>query len=266
VLSKAIRGKEKIERLLQIAARPGGIRYLATRSRDIAMRLFNRKNDPTNRPKFHAKADRRLVLLRDELGILVRNTVRAKPRHTDVLYIGDIAQLAPLPWRGVRLEDVPDPSNSGAFRDFNVNVSDGPRSEASTLVIYATAGFMSVWDRIQDDLDRYFAAGWQQVLIVLITDRFRRLDFAGHSYLLSLLLNNFPRRKYLPHLDVFIAREPGAERPPAPFRSMFEIVARNRSFASMKANNSDQANSPDEFSALVIAIEPKGNKTCEEFG
>jgi hypothetical protein len=240
VLSRVGRSKDFLVHVLRMATRPGGLKYVGARSAEVLLRISG----------FKAEV---LFQACNELRLIVRQRIKAKADNTDFLHIGQIGYYIPSPWRGVRLAHVSDPSQSGTLHEFNVDVPCAPRGRESTLVIYATAGFISVWDRIQEDLDRYFTAGWRQVLIVLIASGFRPLSFADHSYILSLLLNNFPRRKYSSHLDVVVSPEQGE-------RSIRSFVSARfwRTFAGNKRSvvHQDQS-SPDKFSALVITLEPK---------
>ena len=172
------------------------------------------------------------------------------------VYIHPIGRYAPLRNKKARAFDIVDPSQDGSAREFNVRIPADPGSTESTLVIYATAGFMAVWDRIQEDLDGYFAAGWRQVIIVLIQPEFRLLEFATHSYLLSLLLNNFPRRKYLTTLDIF-SEEPFVAT--GPWSRILKRTATHLERIAKRvvaAFKSSESNSPSEFSALVISVKP----------
>ena len=77
----------------------------------------------------------------------------AKPQNICITYIGDIADHV-VPLRGVtRFFNVADLSEQGFKRKFNIRVppNDHP-ADGSTLIIYATAGFLSVWERLQEDL------------------------------------------------------------------------------------------------------------------
>jgi hypothetical protein len=238
--STAIRMKEKLARLLRIAARPGGHKYVAARSTEILLLLCG----------FNAEA---LYQAAGELRLVVLKRIKAEADHTDFLHIGTIGNYAPSPWRGVRLAHVSDPSQACTLHDFNIEIPFEPAGSESTLVIYATAGLLSVWDRIQEDLDRCFAAGWRQILIVLITSGFRPLGFSDHSYILSLLLNNFPRAKYISHLDVVVAPEPSATPLLSLVSAKFRWAFARDTQAAVRQDNC----TPDKFSALVIALELK---------
>jgi hypothetical protein len=236
--SKAI--KHKLARLLQLAAHPSGHKYVATRSIETLLLLCGCNAEAL----YQAAGELRLVILK---------RVKADAGHTDFLYVGPIGNYAPSSWRGVRRAHISDPSQSATVREFNVDIPFEPRGKESTLVIYATAGLLSVWDRIEEDLDRCFAAGWRQVLVVLITSGFRPLGFADHSYILSLLLNNFPRRKYIPHLDVVVAPEPSA----TPFLSLVSAKIRQAFARNRQSVARQDTCTPDKFSALVISVELK---------
>jgi hypothetical protein len=238
--SKAIRSKDRLVALLQIATRPGGLKYVSTRAIEVLLLLCGCNAEAL----YQACGELRLVVLK---------RIKATADHTDFLHIGTIGNYTPSPWRGVRLAQVSDPSQFATLHEFNVHIPFDPRGKDSTLVIYATAGLLSVWDRIQEDLDRCFAAGWRQVLVVLITSGFRPLGFSDHSYILSLLLNHFPRRKYLSALDVVVAPDPGA----TPLRSFVSAKLRQAFRQNNKGVARQDDSSPDQFSALVITLEQK---------
>src|SRR6202022_3095359 len=82
---------------------------------------------------------------------------------------------------------------------------NAPSGESDTLIVYATAGLLAVWERLEEDMELCFARGYRQIILALSTDRFRVLDFAGHSYLLAVLLNSFPTRKFATRLEVYVA-------------------------------------------------------------
>ena len=98
---------------------------------------------------------------------------------------------------------IADPSDAGRRRSFNVKVPVAEDTN-STLIIYVTAGFLHCWDRLDEDLKR-FLSSLRQVIFVFITDRFRPLEFATHSYLLSILATSFPVRKFATTLEVYNA-------------------------------------------------------------
>src|SRR5262249_42031298 len=141
MLSKAIRSKNRLVGLLQIAAGPGGLKYVSARSIEVFLLLCG----------CNAEA---LYQACGELRLAVLKRIKAKADHTDFLHIGKIGNYTPSPWRGVRLAQVSDPSQFATLHEFNVDIPFDPRGKDGTLVIYATAGLLSVWDRIQEDLDR----------------------------------------------------------------------------------------------------------------
>src|SRR5262249_55827114 len=133
---------------------------------------------------------------------------------------------------------------------------DHTASEASTLVIYATPGFLSLWERVEEDIDRLLVER-VQVILVIVQPRFRPLDFASHSYLLSLLLSCFPTRKFHTSLEVYLA----PESPPIHEARMtrWTRVLRAYGWRLLKASSvatcgRSLAESPERFSALVISV------------
>src|SRR5262249_24007937 len=87
--------------------------------------------------------------------------------------------------------------------------------------------------------------------------RFRPLDFASHSYLLSLLLSCFPTRKFHTSLEVYLA----PESPPTHEARMTHWTRILRANASRFLKESWVAlcgpslgESPETFSALVISV------------
>lgn len=187
--------------------------------------------------------------LRKELGNLIRRAAMGGP--TDVVYIGDIASLAPLPPLRARRLHHPDPDQSG-MRQFNVRL---PITEGSsrTLIIYVTAGFLWRWDRLDEDLERFLERP-RRVILVLITDRFRPLEFATHSYLLSILATSFPPQKFVTNLEVYSGRSTQQ----ASRRSLLR-------FMRARPQPTEAAEPPATFSALVISIQSRaGHRPSRE--
>src|SRR5262249_28984171 len=156
-----------------------------------------------------------------------------------------------------RIFQVVDPTESGSRRDFNVAIPrDHTASEASTLIIYATPAFLSLWDRAEEDLERFLVER-VQVILVIVQARFRPLDFANHSYLLSLLLSCFPIRKFDTSLDVYIA--PESPLPPEARMMRWTRVLRANGWRLVKEScvalrAQSLGESPERFSALVISV------------
>src|SRR5262249_54369945 len=226
------------------AIRPGGMRHLARRtleesrlqeiaekSKEIVARVHEDLRQLLQ--KFvtgaHEKSESliRLCGLKNldpmlvagnHLGKLVARQIRLKNKPIDIAVISTVEDytvatgIATLPRPARRIFQVPDPTESGSRRDFNVAIPrDHTASEASTLIVYATPAFLSLWDRVEEDIDRFLVERLQ-VILVLVQPRFRPLDFSSHSYLLSLLLSCFPTRKFDTSLKVYIA----PESPPTP--------------------------------------------------
>ena len=182
--------RARVSRYARMAARPRGLRYLVKRPGESVAWHFR------ERPH------------RRQVRALVASVIAEKGSPVDVPCVGHIADhVAPLPNRkgafaiGDRMED-------GRLCDLSrVIGQEQPAAKASALIIYATVGLLSVWERLEEDLDLCFARGYRQIVLVLSTGRFRPLDFEGYSYLLSVLLSSFPRNKFITRLDVFVAQE-----------------------------------------------------------
>jgi hypothetical protein len=82
--------------------------------------------------------------------------------------------------------DIHDRIENGSLCELGRSIPEGdPSPESKTLILYATGGLLSTWESIEEDLDLCFNRGYRQIILALSTDKFRPLDFAGHSYLLS---------------------------------------------------------------------------------
>ena len=204
-----------------------------------------------------------MLVAGNRLGKRVARQIRLKNKPIDIAVISTVedyavaAGIATLPRPARRIFQVPDPTESGSRRDFNVEIPrDHTASEASTLIIYATPAFLSLWDRAEEDLERFLVERLQ-VILVIVQPRFRPLDVASHSYLLSLLLSCFPTRKFDTSLEVYIA----PESPPTPKARMtgWSRVLRFYDWRLLKESwvaicVRSLAESPERFSALVISV------------
>ena len=204
-----------------------------------------------------------MLVAGNRLGKRVARQIRLKNKPIDIAVISTVedyavaAGIAALPRPARRIFQVPDPTESGSRRDFNVEIPrDHTASEASTLIIYATPAFLSLWDRAEEDLERFLVERLQ-VILVIVQPRFRPLDVASHSYLLSLLLSCFPTRKFDTSLEVYIA----PESPPTPKARMtgWSRVLRFYDWRLLKESwvaicVRSLAESPERFSALVISV------------
>src|SRR5262249_30630992 len=135
------------------------------------------------------------------LGELV-NAMIADCTAVDVVHIGNIGAQAPSPPAGTRIFHLPDPSAGGSTRSFNVRVSEAEGAPSSTLLLFVTAGFLQSWDRLEEALNR-FLESHKHVVLVFITDRFRALEFATHTYMLTVLATALPGRKFAAALYVY---------------------------------------------------------------
>jgi hypothetical protein len=225
------------------AVRPGGIRHLtrrtleesrlwiqlrlqeiAAKSQEIVARAHEdlqrllqglvttvyEKSEPQIRLCGIENLDSMLVAS-NQLAKLVAKQIRMKNKPIDIAIISTIgdyavaAGIAALPRPARRIFQIVDPTGSGSRCDFNVAIPrDHTASEASTLIIYATPAFLSLWDRVEEDLERFLVERLQ-VILVVVQPRFHPLDFASHSYLLSLLLSCLPIRKFDTSLEVYTA-------------------------------------------------------------
>src|SRR5215472_12092165 len=160
------------------AVRPGGIRHLtrrtleelrlqeiAAKSREIVARAHEDlqrllQNLVTRAYEKSASLIRlcglenldSMLVASNQLGKLVAKQVRMKNKPIDIAVISTVedyavaAGIAALPRPARRIFQVADPTESGSGRDFNVAIPrDHTASEASTLVVYATPGFLSLW-------------------------------------------------------------------------------------------------------------------------
>src|SRR5262245_32031273 len=210
-----------------------------------------------------------MLVASNQLGKLVAKQIRMKNKPIDIAIISTVedyavaAGIAALPRPARRIFQVVDPTESGSRRDFNVAIPrDHTASEARTLIIYATPGFLSLWDRVEEDLERFLVER-RQVILVMVQPRFRPLNFASHSYLLSLLLSCFPNRKFGTSLEVYIA----PESPPTPKTRMkgWTRILRSYGWRLLKKSlvaicGRSLAESPERFSALVISVKRPPNR------
>jgi hypothetical protein len=278
------------------AVSPGGIRYLVMRtfeetrfqelmakSQEIVARahvdserlLHNlvtrayEKSEPLIRLCRLENLDSMLVAS-NQLGKLVAKQVRKKNKPIDIAVISTVedyavaAAVAALPRPARRIFQIVDPTESGTRRDFNLPIPrDHTASEASTLVIYATPGFLSLWERVEEDIDRFLVER-VQVILVIVQPRFRLLDFASHSYLLSLLLSCFPTRKFDTALEVYVAPEslPAPEARMAHWTRAFKTNGWElfkQPWVAIRGWSPSE--SPERFSALVISVKRRAERT-----
>ena len=195
----------------------------------------------------------RSLRLRQKLGNLVCATIGSESRGIDVVHIGNIALLAPPLPQGARLLRLADPSEGGRQRSFHVEVP-APDDAAGTLIVYVTAGFLSCWDRLEEDLGRFLETR-QLVVLVFITDRFRALEFATHSYLFTVLATSLPARRFAATLEVYNAAPiPLASRRPllAPIRVLARRarIALGERWPALLGTEAP----PATFSALVVSV------------
>ena len=200
----------------------------------------------------------RSLRLRQELGDLVCATIGSEPTAIDVLHIGNIALLAPPLPQAARLLRLADPSKGGRQRSFDIEV---PAAEDATgiLIVYVTAGFLSCWDRLEEDLGRFLETR-RLVVLVFIADRFRALEFATHSYLFTVLATSLPARRFAATLEVYNAA-------PIPLASRRPLLASIRALARRARDARDALIErwpallgteppPETFSALVVSVRP----------
>jgi hypothetical protein len=204
-----------------------------------------------------------MLVASNQLGKLVAKQIRMKNKPIDIAVISMVedyavaAAVAALPRPARRIFQIVDPTESGSRRDFNLPIPrDHTASEASTLVIYATPGFLSLWERVDADIDRFLVER-VQVILVIVQPRFRPLDFASHSYLLSLLLSCFPTRKFHTSLEIYVA----PESPPTHEARMahWTRILRANAWRLLKEScvaicRQSLGESPERFSALVISV------------
>jgi hypothetical protein len=188
--------------------------------------------------------------LRKELGYLVGGMIAHGRRRVDVVHIGDMTATAPRLSRRARTWRLRDPSRPGDKGDFNVKLP-ALAEKTGTIVICARAGFLHCWERLDEDIEALLC-GSRQVILVLVVEEFRRLEFATHSYLLTILATAFPSRRFATRLEVY---NPSPEprrlhwpRSPLPWR-----LLRGRNVTDAAAD----LEPPTTFSALVLSAQPR---------
>jgi hypothetical protein len=246
------RAREDLQRLLQSLA------IRAYEKSEPLIRLCRLKNPDS------------MLVAGNQLGKLVARQIRLKNKPIDIAVISTVedyavaAGIAALPRPARRIFQVVDPTESGRRRDFNVAIPrDHTASEASTLIIYATSAFLSLWDRAEEDLERFLVERLQ-VILVIVQPRFRPLDFASHSYLLSLLLSCFPTRKFNTSLEIYIAPalEPALEaRMARSMRSLRDSSWRLLKQLCLAICGRSVGDIPERFSALVISVKRRSECT-----
>jgi hypothetical protein len=180
------------------------------------------KGDDSSGLLVHAAAERDLVY----------RLISAKTNVIEIVCIGDIADHVLPPWNVTRRFDIHDRIENGRMHELAVGIPErAPSPRSTTLILYAMASVLSAWERVEDDVDLCFARGYGQVILALSTHKFRILAFAAHSYLLSVLLSSFPRRKFSTDLEVYAPQPCWIPDPENP--------------------------SPTHFSALIISVEPR---------
>jgi hypothetical protein len=226
------------------AARPGGIRHLAKLAAVVLLQPF----------RLEENADPFLIP-RMQIRSLVYKLMTEGRHPIEIVCVGDIAGDVALPKNVTHRFDI-DPSRGGKLDDFNLLPEARPLRESSILIVYATAGFLSTWKRVEEDLDRFFTIGYEEVIVVLTTERFRHLDFAGHSYLLSILLTDFPRGKFLTKLEVYLSPRLRHQRERPIFRAIRALAERVRQTVKRACIWiwGETESSPTHFSALILSI------------
>src|SRR5215831_5553927 len=210
-----------------------------------------------------------MLVASKQLGKLVARQIRLKNKPIDIAVISTVedyavaAGIAALPRPARRIFQVVDPTESGSRRDFNVAIPrDHTASEASTLIVYATPGFLPLWERMEEDLDRFLVER-VQVILVFVQPRFWPLDIASHSYLLSFLLSCLPTRKFDTTLEVYIA--PGSPRASEADMTRRTRVLKTNGWGLLKQLSVaicrwPLGESPERFSALVIAVKRRAER------
>ena len=232
------------------ATQRGGLGYLARRAGELIAWRF-RLHEYTGPLRLH----------RRQVRALVATAIVDKGSPADVLYVGNIADHMAAPPNRKGAFPIDDRIEDGRPPDLRRLIAqDRPDAESSVLVIYAMAGLLGVWERLEEDLDLCFARGYRQIILALCTGQFRPIDFEGHSYILSVLLNSFPRRKFSSKLDVFVAPEflntPG--RPLLrPLQALAEEARRKFRRFFWRPRSDAEAVSPTHFSALIVSVEPR---------
>jgi hypothetical protein len=172
-------------------------------------------------------------------------------------HFGAITEHAPVPAPESVFFILPDPEGS----DFNVRTPDEDAPERRpVLVVYASAGLLSRWDRLEEDLDG-FLRGRQQVVVVFLQERFARLSFEAHAYFLSRLLSALPRRKFVAHLAVYVSRDGDGDvpraAPAAPRDRGAAIDPRLMRLLRGSCDDASRSDAPQCFSALVLSVTPR---------
>jgi hypothetical protein len=209
---------------------------------------------PAPQPPAETEDDRALRMRR-ELGRLVCGTIEPECATVDVVHIGAIAAQAPSPPRGARVLQLPDPSEGGSKRSFNVELGEVEHRNGA-LIIYVTAGFLQSWDRLAEDLDRLLQTR-RQLVLVFITDQFRPLQFATHFYLLTVLGTALPARRFAATLQVYNAAPPPCPSAPQrwPSGTISALGAQVRSaLARYRPARLAIETPPPTFSALVVSV------------
>jgi hypothetical protein len=199
-----------------------------------------------------------LLLHSARVKTLVSGLISTNTFSLEIVHIGDTLDV---PWNVSRRFDIQYRIEDGRLCGFDRSIPHADTSlESKILILCAAAGLLYTWERIEEDLDLCFHRGYRQVIILLGTDKlFRSLDFAGHSYLLSVLLNSFPRMKFSTKLEVYVAPpvlHQGGRLLSRLIRSLGE-EARQKILRSWYWISRAEAPSPTHFSALIVSVEPR---------
>jgi hypothetical protein len=226
------------------------LRSLASAWRDRVQAWTAARRAPARRAETE---DDRAQRMRRELGRLVCGMIEPDGATIDVVHIGAIAAQAPPPPHDAPILQLPDPSEGGSRRSFNLELGEA-EGRNGALIVNVTAGFLQSWDRLEEDLSRLLQTR-RQLVLVFITDRFRPLEFATHSYLLTVLGTALPAQRFAATLRVYNASPP----PRAPQRRLSGIpsalAAQVRgALARYRPVSLAIETPPSTFSGLVVSV------------
>jgi len=184
---------------------------------------------------------------RYKLGAMIEARLLTNGPGLDVIYLDNIRDHARPPRAGAQVFDLGNPSGPDQRRDFSVALSNnsGSRHSSEAVVIYAPAGFLSLWDRLSEDIERFFI-NRRQVVLVLIQSNFGSLNVAAHAYMLSILLSSFPSRKYDVEIDVYL----GSKK-----INLKMFLAQWFAFLNLVKSGLP----PENFSALVVSAKSRSH-------
>ena len=153
-------------------------------------------------------------------------------------------------------------AESETSADFDVKlIQTSEASVGESILVYAPVNILSIWHRFSEDAEALLA-NRRQFILILIQDQFTSLSVAAHSYILSILLSNFSKRKYDFNLDVYLAskrKQTLINCLKYMIQNKVADILRLIGLSGLKAPEGHNE-PPESFSALVVSVNRKDQK------